>query len=260
MAGRLDGRVVAITGAAQGIGRACAERFCAEGARVVLNDLDAAGADAAVAALAATGATAVACAGDVSDPDTARRLVATSVDRFGGLDVLHCNAGIGVFGKVGDLSDADWRQQFAVVVDGAFYCIRAALGVMVPAGRGAIVTTVSGAGLLAEHNMAAYTSAKHALIGLTKATAVEYAEHGIRANAMCPGPVHTPAFDSIDSQIPGGVAGYGAKLPLGRIGTPAEIASLAAFLASDDASYLSGAVIAIDGSLAARLPTPPLFG
>ncbi len=260
MNGRLEGRVAIVTGAAQGIGRACAERFCAEGARLVLNDVDPVGADAAVAALAATGASVVACAGDVSDPATAVRLVATAVEHFGRLDVLHCNAGIGVFGKVGDLSDDDWRRQFAVVVDGAFYCIRAALGVMVPQRSGAIVTTVSGAGLLAEHNMAAYTSAKHALIGLTKATAVEYAEHGIRSNAMCPGPIHTPAFDSIDDQIPGGVAGYGAKLPLGRIGTPAEVASLAVFLASDDASYLSGAVIAIDGSLAARLPTPALFG
>jgi NAD(P)-dependent dehydrogenase (short-subunit alcohol dehydrogenase family) len=257
--GRLGGRVLAVTGAGAGIGRACAMRYAADGAAVVVNDIDAALAEQVVEAIRAGGGRAVAASGDVSEPGTHQRAVEVAVATFGRLDGYHNNAGIGVFGRVADLGDDDWRRQIGVVLDGAFYGTRAALGVMLERGGGAIVNTISGAGLLAERGMAGYTVAKHGLVGLTRATAVEYADRGIRANGVCPGPIHTPAFDLIEDQIPGGLAGYGAKLPSGRLGRPEDVAAVTAFLLSDDAVHVNGAIVPVDAGLAARLATPPLL-
>jgi NAD(P)-dependent dehydrogenase (short-subunit alcohol dehydrogenase family) len=130
---------------------------------------------------------------------------------------------------------------------------------MLDLGGGSIVNTISGAGLNAEPGLAAYTIAKHGLVGLTKATAVDYADRGIRANGVCPGPVHTPAFDLIEDQIPGGLAGYAAKLPSRRLGRPDDVAAVTAFLLSDDAAHVNGAIVAVDAGLSARLATPPLL-
>jgi len=225
----------------------------------VVNDLDGEQAGEVVEEIRAAGGGATAVTGDVADAGTHERLVRAAVASYGRLDGYHNNAGIGVFGGIADLADEDWRRQIGVVLDGGFYGTRAALGVMLAQGGGSIVNTISGAGLLAEPGLAAYTIAKHGLVGLTKATAVDYAGRGIRSNGVCPGPIHTPAFDLIEDQIPGGLAGYGAKLPSGRLGQPDDVAAVTTFLLSDDAVHVNGAIVAVDAGVSARLATPQLL-
>ena len=186
-------------------------------------------------------------------------MVDRAVSEFGRLDVFHNNAGIGIMGSVADVTDDDWHRQLNIMIHGSFYGTRAALRVMLPAGGGVIINTASGAGLAAAPGQAAYTTAKHAVVGLTKSTAVDYAAFGIRANAICPGPVLTEAWGAVESGIPGGIDNYQSRLPLRRLGRTDEIASVAAFLASDDASYLSGAVIPVDAGVTAQLALPPLL-
>jgi meso-butanediol dehydrogenase/(S,S)-butanediol dehydrogenase/diacetyl reductase len=258
--GRLAGKVVAITGAGAGIGLACARRYCAEGAAVVLNDYDAPLAEDVCHSLRRDGHEAVAMGGDVARRQTLDAMVERALEDFGQLDVFHNNAGIGIMGAVADVSDEDWQRQLEIIVNGSFYGTRAALEAMLPAGSGVILNTASGAGLAGSPGQAAYTTAKHAVIGLTKSTAIDYAARGIRANAICPGPVYTEAWGAVESGIPGGLENYEAQLPRRRIGQAAEVAAVAAFLSSDDASYVSGAIIPVDAGVSALLALPALFG
>jgi len=244
---RLAGKVAAVTGAGSGIGKATALRFASEGARVVVNDID--GAAAAATAAAAGG---LAVPGDVGDADVVEELVATAVRRFGRLDVLHNNAGYGAPDRVADLSDAQLAEMLRVNLFGVLHGTRAALPVMVDQGGGSIVNTASNAGLAAAPGRAAYGAAKAGVIQITRSTAVEHGRHGIRANAICPGPILTPAF----ARFAGDLDLYAAQIPMKRLGTPDDVAALALFLASDDATYVSGAVIPVDGAMSARLSAP----
>jgi meso-butanediol dehydrogenase/(S,S)-butanediol dehydrogenase/diacetyl reductase len=255
---RLAGKVAVVTAAASGIGRASALRLAAEGALLVLNDLDAAALAALVAEIRGSGGTAEACPGDVCESGTHDALVARAEQRFGRLDVLHNNAGVGLPGPLHEVSDADWRRQLAVTLDSAFYGTRAALRVMRAQRAGSIINTASGAALAAEENLGVYSAAKSALVGLTRATAVENAALGIRANAICPGTILTPAVARLDASLPGGLSDYAAAHPQRRLGTAEEVAALVAFLASDDSAHINGTAIPIDGGISARRAVPPI--
>lgn len=244
---RLAGKVAAITGAGSGIGRATALRFASEGARVVVNDIDEA---TATATAAAAGGLAV--PGDVGDRDVLEELVALAVRSYGRLDVLHNNAGYGVPDRVADLSGAQLTEMLRVNLLGVLHGTQAALPVMIDQGGGSIVNTASNAGLAAAPGRTAYGLAKAAVIQITRSTAVEHGRHGIRANALCPGPILTPAFERFAPDLDF----YAAQIPMKRLGSPDDVAALALFLASDEAAYVSGAVIPIDGAMSARLSAP----
>jgi NAD(P)-dependent dehydrogenase (short-subunit alcohol dehydrogenase family) len=250
--GELDDRVAVVTGAGSGIGRASAMRFAAAGARVLVNDIDAAAAQATVDEILAAGGVAHAHAADVGDSAAVDAMIDAAVDSYGRLDVVHNNAGYGLPGRVADITDDAFGEVLRVNLSGVLYGTRAALRFMVEQRSGSIVNTASNAGFGATRDRAGYGAAKAAVINLTRSTAVENGRYGVRANAICPGPIETPAFIRFAPDIDF----YRAQIPLGRLGTPEDVAELALFLASDRSSYLTGTAISLDGGLMAQLPAP----
>lgn len=247
---RLEGKVALITGASGGIGRAAAERFVAEGARVVLADIDA----DAVATLARDLGAAHArhCHTDVGDDASMQDAVRHAEMHFGGLDVLIANAGIeGPIASIEDYPVEAFDRVQRVNVRGVWLGIRHAAPAMRRRGGGSIVITSSGAGVAGYPNMGAYVCSKHAVIGIMRTAARELAAAGIRVNTVNPGPVETRMMDSIAAgTLPGREQDYKAALhaaiPLGRYARPAEVANLMLFLASDEGSYCSGGVYMVD--------------
>jgi NAD(P)-dependent dehydrogenase (short-subunit alcohol dehydrogenase family) len=248
----MGGRVAIVTGAGSGIGRACALRFAQAGARVTANDIDRDAATATAADITAAGGDALVHAGDVSVSAYVDVLVTDTVDRFGRLDVMHNNAGYGRPGTVAATDDATLDEVLRVNFAAVLFGTRAALRVMIDQRSGAIVNTASNAGFAAARDRATYGAAKAAVVNLTRSTAVENGRFGIRANAICPGPIETPAFVRFAPDIDF----YRAQIPMRRLGTAEEVAELALFLASDRASYVSGTAISIDGAMMAALPAP----
>lgn len=251
---RLEGKVAVITGAGSGIGRATALRFALEGARVIANDIDLDAAQRTVAEIAAAGYVAHAHGGDVGDSTYVDALVAFAVEQHGRLDVMHNNAGYGRPDHAADVTDAGFDEMIRINLNAVVYGTRAALRFMMPQVGGSIINTCSNAGLGAAADRMGYGVAKAAVINLTKSTAVDYGRYGIRANAICPGPIETPAFVRFAPDL----AYYAAQIPMRRLGRADDVAALAVFLASDDSAYVSGTVIPIDGAMMARLPAPYL--
>jgi NAD(P)-dependent dehydrogenase (short-subunit alcohol dehydrogenase family) len=248
----LDGKVAVITGAGSGIGRATALRFAAEGARVVVNDINGDAAQSTVTDIAAGDGAALVHVGDVGDSHYVESLVADAVGSFGRLDVMHNNAGYGRPDHAGDVTDEGFDEMIRVNLNAVVYGTRAALRVMVDQRAGSIINTASTAGVGAAANRAAYGVAKAGVINLTKSTAVDYGRYGIRANAICPGPIETPAFVRFAPDLDY----YKAQIPMGRLGRGDDVAALAVFLASDESSFISGNAIFVDGAMMARLPAP----
>lgn len=248
--GRLDGRVALITGAARGIGAATAQRLAQEGARVALADLDQAGVEQTAQQIAQSGAEAIGLACDVSDADAVQRTVDAAVERFGQLDILVNNAGIIRDNLLFKMTDDDWDRVLNVHVRGAFLCSRAAQKVMVPRKYGRIIN-LSSTSALGNRGQANYSAAKAALQGLTRTLAIELGPFGITANAVAPGFIETDMTHATAQRM--GVTfeafevGASQMIPLRRIGQPSEVASVIVFLASDDASYVSGQVIYVAG-------------
>lgn len=254
--GRLQGRVGIVTGAGSGIGRATAHAFAREGAIVVVNDIRSDAAAATVAEIEAAGGSAEAAPADVTVRAEVDRLVGGAVDRHGRLDIMHNNAGGAGTLPFLDLTDEQYLRDITLNQHSVFYGIRAALAVMVPVGRGSIISTSSGAGLGAVPGLAAYGAAKAAVAMLTRVAAIEYAHTGVRVNAIAPGSMGTPAFGQWLDTLPVGLAGYEAQIPQNRLGRPDEIADAALWLASDESSYVNGAVIPVDGGCWAKLASP----
>jgi NAD(P)-dependent dehydrogenase (short-subunit alcohol dehydrogenase family) len=254
---RLDGKVAIITGGASGIGWAAAERFSAEGAAVAIVDVDRQGAEEAAAKLAAAGRTAVGIGADVSSAADVDAAVARAVEVLGRLDVLFNNAGIAIGGSVLTVDEDAWDRCFAVNVKSVLLCSRAAVPHLEAAGGGSIINMASVAGLVAVENAAAYCAAKGAVISLTRNMAIDLAGRNIRVNAVCPGTVLTPMIERLvvargDGDRDKGMAMTVAKYPMGRLGHPEEIAAVAAFLASHDASFVTGQAFTADGGMTAQ--------
>ncbi|MGW7613573.1 SDR family NAD(P)-dependent oxidoreductase [Streptomyces sp. NPDC054766] len=247
-----DGRSVIVTGAGSGIGRATALAFAAEGARVVVADLNADGAAEVVKEIEAAGGCAVAVAGDLSEQAVVDRVAATAVERFGGVDVLVNNAGImDRMSAVAEVSDAEWERVIRVNLTAPFLLTRAVLPHMLAAGKGAVVNTASEAGLRGSAAGAAYTASKHGIVGLTKSLAVMYRDKGIRTNAIAPGGTRTGITVDLEAGAHGPAA-LGAYM--GNVGRPAEAEEQAAaivFLASDAASNINGVILPVDNGWAA---------
>lgn len=248
--GKLDNRIAAITGAASGIGAATARLFAAEGARVILADIDQANGAKVAAEI---GAAALFHPTDVADPRQVEALVRFSVERFGRLDVLHNNAFFAAFGPVGQLSVEGWQQTIAVTLSGVFYGMRFALPQMVEQGGGVIVNTASISGLAGDYMLGAYNAAKGGVINLTRTAAIEYARKNIRVNAVCPGGIATPPV--LTALAVGGEETRRAadeRHPIGRLGRPEEIAKVVLFLACEDSSLMTGSIVVADGGVTAH--------
>jgi NAD(P)-dependent dehydrogenase (short-subunit alcohol dehydrogenase family) len=255
MAERLRGKVAIVTGAGSGIGRACALRFAAEGASVVVADVRADAAEAVAKEIARAGGVATALGTDVSRREDVDALVREAVGRYGRLDVLVNNAAAPLPGSVAETSDESWRAVQATTLDGTFFGLRAALRVMASQGAGSIVNVSSGAALGGEPGLAAYAAAKAAVVNLTKTAAVENGPLGIRVNAILPGPIETPPLLAFVAAT-GGREAWTRQIPARRLGTPDEIAAVALFLACDESSYVNGAALVADGGIAARTSSP----
>ena len=253
--GRVDGKACVVTGAGSGIGKAIAERLAEEGGKVLCVDLNGETAATVVEGIQQAGGVATAVAADVGDRLQVDAFIAHCVAEYGQIDVLVNNAGVNIPGVFHEVPDAVIDKTLAVNVKGVMYGCRAAIPHMLKSGKGAIVNIASVNGLVSEPFLAVYSASKGAVVMLTRGIALDYAKQGIRCNAICPGWVDTPinyahaemlgglqkVYDSIDS-----------FQPIGRPGEPREIAHLALFLASDEASFLTGSIIAADGGMTAQ--------
>jgi NAD(P)-dependent dehydrogenase (short-subunit alcohol dehydrogenase family) len=247
------GKVVLITGAGNGIGRAAAIGFSSRGAKVVIADRDNDAGEATAGILRQQGGEALFVAADVTRSSDVRNYVKVALDAYGAIDCFHNNAGIeGSVAPTAEYDEDMFDRVMAVNVKGVFLGLRHVLPVMIKQGRGAVVNTASVAGLVASPGMPAYVASKHAVIGLTKTAAGEVARSGIRVNAVCPGPIDTRMIHSLESMLdPNDPASVGSRyqqnIPIGRYGTAEEIANLVIFLCSDLASNITGAQYVADG-------------
>jgi NAD(P)-dependent dehydrogenase (short-subunit alcohol dehydrogenase family) len=242
---RLEGRVALVTGAGSGIGEATARRFAREGAIVVVNDVDMERARPIAAGLQRDGARALSVAADVTRRADVEAMVNHVVGEFGRLDVLVNNAGINRDAMSHKMTEEQWDQVLTVNLKGTFLCAQAALGRMRERGWGRVINT-SSIGALGNIGQANYSASKAGVIGLTHTLALEYAKYGITVNCVAPGPVMTPMLAGVPEAIREKIV---ARVPVGRIAQPDEIAGVHAFLASDDAAFITGQVLFVDGGM-----------
>jgi NAD(P)-dependent dehydrogenase (short-subunit alcohol dehydrogenase family) len=260
MTARLDGRVAVVTGAASGIGAGTARRFLQEGARVVVADIQ----DEPGQALATElGDAAVFVRCDVTSEDDVAAAVDLAVSRFGRLDIMFNNAGIvGVVGPIAETPVEAWDNTVSILLRGVFLGVKHAAGVMIPQGSGVIISTSSTAGILGGLGPHAYTAAKHGVIGLTKSVANELAQYGIRVNAISPGNTATAMTAAVTGNaddVDATAARIAKMSPLGYSGHPEDIAAAAAYLASDDARYVTGHTLVVDAGQTTSGMTPNRF-
>ena len=253
---RLAGKSALVTGAASGIGRETAQRFAEEGAAVVCVDIDDAGAARSADAINAKGGTALSVPADLTDADEVRGMADEALSARGAIDILVNNAGVSILGGVAELTEADWQREIDTNLASVYRVSKALWPHFVAAGGGAILSTASIAGATAVTQGAAYVASKAGLIMLTRCMALDGADSGIRANCICPGWVDTPLFDGFLAQQPEPETAReraARRTPLGRIGTPRDIADGFVYLASDEASWITGTALVIDGGLTAGL-------
>jgi dihydroanticapsin dehydrogenase len=253
--GRLEGKVGLITGGAGAIGRATARRFAAEGASVMVADRDETSAGEVAAELRADGAQALGIGVDVTSDASVAAMVSQAVAAYGRIDILFTCAGVLVSGSVTETSLADWDRTLAVNLTGPFLASRHVVPVMIANGGGSIVHMSSTAGLVGETSIAAYCASKGGVLMLARQMALDYARQGVRVNVICPGWIDTP-FNDPAIEAGGGKEALAPfvdqMVPIGRQGTPDEVADVVAFLASDEARLMTGSIITVDGGLTAQ--------
>jgi NAD(P)-dependent dehydrogenase (short-subunit alcohol dehydrogenase family) len=253
MARRVDGKVALVTGAGSGIGRATAQIFTREGAKVVVADIVIEGGEETVRLLKAAGGEATFVRVDVSQPVDVEAMVKKAVDTYGRLDCAFNNAGIeGVIQPTADYGEAHWDRVLAINLKGVWLCMKYEIQQMLKQGSGAIVNTASVAGLIGLPGFSAYVAAKHGVNGLTKTAALEYAKVGIRVNAVCPGAIRTPMFERGMRDNPGIEEQIVAAEPIGRMAAPEEVGEAVVWLCSDAASFVTGLPMAVDGGWVAQ--------
>ena len=255
MSDRVAGRVAIVTGAASGIGEASAIRLAEEGASVICADLNGQGAADVAAAIVASGGTAIAYTIDISDSSQCDVIVAKAVDTYGAIDILVNNAGVNLPGVFHEVTNATIEKTLSVNVMGAMYLTRAALPHMLKNSRGSIVNMSSVNGLVSEPFLSVYSASKGAIVMFTRGIALDYAKTGIRCNAICPGWVDTP-INHAHAKMLGGLDHVYKTIdsfqPIGRPGTSREIANVVLFLASDEASFMTGSIVSADGGMTAQ--------
>jgi len=260
------GKVCLVTGAGSGIGRATAMGFAQRGAKVVVADVNADNAASVVAEITAAGGTATAVTADMTIPKNIDAMLDRAVETYGRLDVLHNNA-FGVpptlqgrrMARVAELDQNVWDYTLQVGLTAVMQATRSALPVMLRQGGGAIVNTASISGLFGDYGIAAYNAMKAGVVNFTRTVAMEYAPHNIRCNCICPGAIDTPLLRRSLDTIQGFSQATIAAIPMGRLGRPEEMANVAMFLASDLASYVTGAAFVADGGLTAKTGIPTRF-
>jgi NAD(P)-dependent dehydrogenase (short-subunit alcohol dehydrogenase family) len=254
MAGRVSGKVALITGGGSGIGRATAILFAREGAKVMIADYNREGGEQTVKMIKTAGGEASFVEANVAIAKQAEAMVAKTVEAYGRLDCAFNNAGIEgqMGGNIAECSEENWGRIIAINLTGVFLCMKYELPQMLKQGGGSIVNTASAAGLIGLPGGTAYVASKHGVAGLTKSAALEYAKSGIRINAVCPGFIRTAMVERV---IDGGSISEDAMVaaePIGRIGKPEEIANAVLFLCSDDASFVTGLPMPVDGGYVAQ--------
>ncbi|UCE91326.1 MAG: glucose 1-dehydrogenase [Methanobacteriota archaeon] len=248
---RFEGKSVIVTGGASGIGKATAERFLEEGAKVAIIDVSREQGERALSNMKERGFDPLLIVGDVTSSSDVKRMVGEAVDELGRVDVLFNNAGILVEGTVEEVSEEDWDRVMAVNVKGVFLMTKEVGPLMVGKGGGVIINTASCSGLVGDRGAIAYNTSKGAVVLMTKCLALDYALKNVRVNCVCPGEIETPMFlqEVARSGMP--VDKYRAELcelhPIGRLGRPDEVANAVLFLASEDGSFITGTALSVDG-------------
>lgn len=254
---KLDGKVAIVTGAGTGIGAAVARRLASDGARVIVADIDGSAAERVAGEIRTTGAVAAPLTTDVTSAEQAQRLVAFAVESFGGVDVLVNNAAVlAPRANTVELEEHDWDRVWAVNVKGGFLCSKYVIPHMVSRGGGVVLFTASAAGLMGAEGQLVYCASKAALMNLVKSMALDHGRQGVRINCVCPGPTLTPTLLAEMPDV-SALAERSARIPLnGRLARPDEIAAVFSFLASDEASFVTGQSIVADGGLSAGMFKP----
>jgi NAD(P)-dependent dehydrogenase (short-subunit alcohol dehydrogenase family) len=248
---RFEGKVAVVTGGASGIGMATVERFLEEGAKVAIIDISEKAGGRAVSELLGKGHHPMLVTGDVTDSADVERMVADITEELGRIDVLFNNAGILVEGTIEQVSEEDWDRIMAVNVKGVFLMTKRVIPLMLRQGGGSIVNNASCSGLVGDRSAIAYNASKGAVVLMTKCLALDYAEKNVRVNCVCPGEIETPMFLQEVASRGTTVDAYRKETseyhPIGRLGQPREVANTVLFLASTDASFITGAAVSVDG-------------
>ncbi len=250
-------KVAIVTGGAEGIGRSVATAFAKEGARVAVADINKEQGTVTVDQIVKSGGKAIFVRTDVSDSSQVRNMVAETLQAFGRIDALCNNSGIVIYGDAAEMTEEDWDRVIGVNLKGTFLCSKYCIPEMLKVGGGSIVNIASVQALGSQARVAAYSASKGGIISLTHSIAVDFSAENIRVNAICPGTIDTPMVRraaALEPDPDAAIRGWGKAHPIGRVGKPEEIAQAVLFLASEGASFITGAALVVDGGVMARLP------